>query len=176
MKRLAFILLMLLLVPVQVTLLPSLSLFGIRPDLCLVAACLAGLFAGRVHGGVLGFFLGFVQDFFFAGTPWLNMFTKAAVGYLSGVVAKNVSTTAWYSAFFLMLAFSFASGTVLLLVARQGMDREAVFHGISAVLFPQAVLDGLVALVAHWILSRWMGPRRVAGDDPDIGRMVVPVK
>lgn len=176
MKRLAFVLLMLLLVPVQVTLLPSLSLFGIRPDLCLVAACLAGLFAGRVHGGVLGFFLGFVQDFFFAGTPWLNMFTKAAVGYLSGVVAKNVSTTAWYSAFFLMLAFSFASGTVLLLVARQGMDREAVFHGVSAVLFPQAVLDGLVALVAYWILSRWMGTRRVAGDDPDIGRMVVPVK
>lgn len=157
MKRLAFILFILLLVPVQVTLLPSLSLFGIRPDLCLIAACLVGLFAGRVQGGVVGFFLGFVQDFFFAGTPWLNMLTKAAVGYLSGVVAKNVSMTAWYSAFFLMLVFSLASGTVFLLVARQGVDMGAVFHGISAVLFPQAALDGLVALVAHWILSRWMG-------------------
>ena len=157
MKTLAFILFMLLLVPVQVTFLPSLSFFGIRPDLGLVAAGLVGLFAGRVRGGVLGFFLGFVQDFFFAGTLWLNTLTKAAVGYLSGVVAKNVSTTAWYAAFFLMLVFSFASGTVFLLVARQGMDMGAVFHGISAVLFPQAVLDGLVALVAHWIVSRRMG-------------------
>ena len=157
MKKLASIPFMLLLVPVQVTIVPSVSLFGIRPDLCLVAACLVGLFAGRVHGGIVGFFVGFVQDFFFAGMPWLNTLTKTAVGYLSGVVAENVSTTRWYSAFFTMLVLSCASGVVFLLAARQGMDMGAVVHGISAVLVPQAVLDGVVALLPHRILARWMG-------------------
>ena len=105
----------------------------------------------------MGFFVGFVQDFFFAGTPWLNTLTKTAVGYLSGVVAENVSTTRWYSALCTMLVLSCASGVVLLLTARQGMDMGAVLHGISAVLVPQAVLDGVVALLPHRILARWMG-------------------
>lgn len=163
MKKLTSVPFILLLVPVQVTIVPSLSLFGVRPDLCLVAACLVGLFAGRVQGGGLGFFLGFVQDFFFAGTPWLNTLTKTAVGYLSGVVAEHVSTTTWSSAFFTMLAFSFASGAVFLLATRQGMDVGAVVHGLSAVLFPQAALDGLVTLLAHRIFSRWMGHAPSAG-------------
>ena len=77
MKTLLFISLIFLLVPLQTTVLSSISPFGIRPDLCLVAACLMGFLTGQVHGFVLGFFLGFVQDLFSASDLWLNTITKA---------------------------------------------------------------------------------------------------
>ena len=158
MKILAYALFILLLVPFQVTVLESVSPFGIRPDLCLITACLAGFVAGQVHGFFLGVFLGFVQDFFFAGTLWLNTLTKAVVGYAAGVLAKHLSNTAFYSVFLPMLLFSFVSGMVFLLASRRGMDMGEVVHGFSAILVPQAMLDGVVAVVANWVIARWIVP------------------
>ena len=155
MKTLLFISLIFLLVPFQATVLSSISPFGIRPDLCLVAACLVGFLTGQVHGFVLGFFLGFVQDLFSASDLWLNTITKAGVGFFSGLIAKNLANTASRSAFVLMILFSLFSGVVFLVSSRVGMDILEILHGFPTILLPQALFDGLVAVGVHWAITRW---------------------
>ncbi|MEC9005614.1 MAG: rod shape-determining protein MreD [Nitrospirota bacterium] len=155
MKTILFISLIFLLVPFQTTVLGSISPFGIRPDLCLVATCLVGFLTGQVHGFFLGFFLGFAQDLFSASDPWLNTITKAGVGFFSGLIAKNLANTASHSAFAVMILFSLFSGVVFLVSSRMGMDILEILHGFPAILLPQALFDGLVAVSIHWAITRW---------------------
>lgn len=140
----------------QATVLYSLSPFVIQPDLCLVIACLAGFRTGQVPGMFVGFGLGLIQDLFSAGPFGLNTFTKAGVGFLSGVFARNLGNRASYAAFVPIMACSIVSAIVFLLWSRTGMGLGETFHGVFFILLPQAVLDGLVAIAANWVIVRWM--------------------
>jgi len=150
-----FVGLILLLVPLQATVLGSVSPFGIRPDLCLIAACLTGLVTGKVQGLFLGFCLGFAQDLFSASDLWLNTITKSGVGFLAGLIAKNLANTASHSVFLFMAIFSVFSGVVFLVSSRVGMDIWEVLRGFPSILLPQALFDGLVAIAVHWVITRW---------------------
>ncbi len=155
MKTGIFLGLILLLVPLQATVLGRVSPFGIRPDLCLIAACLTGLLTGQVYGLLLGFGLGFTQDLFSASDLWLNTITKSGVGFLAGLIAKNLANAASHSAFLLMTIFSLFSGVIFLVSSRVGMELWDVLQGFPSILLPQALFDGLVAVAAHWVITRW---------------------
>lgn len=152
----AFIVFLLLLFPVQATVVSSLSPWGIRPDLCLITAFLVGLRAGRARGVIVGMALGLIQDVFSASPLWLNLLTKAGAGFLAGTVAKNLSRMQSPLAFFPIAALSFVWGIVFLLSSRTGTD--AMIYSAYTLLLPQAILDGFVAIGVHWIVARWMVP------------------
>ncbi len=156
MKIGAYTVCLLLLLSLHATVFYSVSPWGIRPDFSLVAACLVGLWAGQVRGFWAGCVLGFAQDLFSAGALWLHLLTKSGVGFLSGLVAKHVSNMTVHSVFFTVLGLSFVSGLVLLLSSRMGMGMGAALHGFFAILLPQALLDGLMAIGANWAVARWM--------------------
>ena len=156
MKISAYTVFILFLFSFQATLLYSLSPLGIQPDLCLVIACLVGFRTGQVPGVLVGFGLGFIQDLFSAGPFGLNTFTKAGVGFLAGVFAKNLANRASYAAFVPVMACSVLSAIVFLLWSRMGMGLGEMFYGFFSILLPQAILDGLVAIVANWVIVRWV--------------------
>lgn len=81
MKFLLYLLLALVVVPFQTTLLHYFSVFGVRPDLGLVAACLVGFLGGELDGLILGLILGCFQDMLSAGDLWINVVTKGAAGF-----------------------------------------------------------------------------------------------
>ncbi|RMH08394.1 MAG: hypothetical protein D6704_03225 [Nitrospirae bacterium] len=154
MKLLLYAGLIFLLVPIQTTILHSLSPFGIRPDLCLVAACLIGFWTGHVEGGAMGGLLGFVQDLFSGGTLWLNTVTKALVGFSMGVLIKHFANLTSQWIFFPVVIFSLISGMVFLVFARGAIELIGVVQHLSIMLVPQALLDGMLAVVANWALTR----------------------
>lgn len=156
MKISAYTLLTLFLFSFQVTVLSSFNPFGIQPDFCLVIACLIGFRSGPVHGLIVGFGLGFLQDFFSAGPFGLHTFTKAGVGFLAGILARNLSNREPHAAFVPVMACSGLSATVFLLWSRLGMGVGEMLYGFSYILLPQAVLDGLVAIIANWVFGRWL--------------------
>ncbi len=154
MKLVVFIVFLLLLFPFQATLLYSVSPWGIRPDLCLITACLVGLRAGWVRGMIVGAFLGFVQDLFSASSLWLNLLTKAGAGFLAGNVTKHFSNMDSPLAFFPIAALSFVWGIIFLLSSRAGTG-EMLYSAVT-LLLPQVMLDGLVAIGINWMIARWM--------------------
>ena len=91
MKFLFYLILVLLLVPLQTTLLPHLSVWNIKPDLGLVAAALVGLFAGELEGLLVGLAIGWVLNLFSAGELWLSLLTNGGVGLLAGFLGRQVS-------------------------------------------------------------------------------------
>ena len=156
MKIGAYTLLTLSLFSFQTTVLSSVNPFGIQPDFCLVIACFIGFRTGPVHGLIVGFGLGFLQDLFSAGPFGLQTFTKAGVGYLAGIIARNLSNREPRSAFVPVMACSGLSAMVFLLWSRMGMGLGEMLYGFSYILLPQAVLDGLVAIMAGWVFGRWL--------------------
>ena len=156
MKFSAYTVFILFLLPFQATWLSSLNPLRIQPDLWLVIACLIGFRMGRLPGVLVGFCLGFIQDLFSAGPFGLHAFTKAGVGFLAGVFAKNLSMRAPHAAFVPIMACSFLAAIVCLLSSRVGMGLGEMLHGFSSIVLPQAILDGLTAIVAHWVIVRWL--------------------
>lgn len=148
--------LIVLLVPVQTTALQHASIGGIRPDLCLVAACLVGVFAGEIEGLLFGLAVGFVQDLFSAGAPWINLATKGVVGLLAGLAGRHVANATPTTLLGLMLGLSLLSGVAVLALGGPSGGLANTWLTVRTVLLPQAAFDAAVCAGAYWLVTRWV--------------------
>lgn len=138
------------LVPVQTTVLEHASVAGARPDLCLIAASLIGLFGGPVEGVLMGAWLGFEQDLFSAGEAWVNMMTKAAIGLVAGLAGRYLVHATPVTVLPLLLGLSVCSGIAFLLAGAGGRD---VLGAVRLVLLPQAAFDTAASVALYWVLA-----------------------
>jgi rod shape-determining protein MreD len=138
------------LVPVQSTLLDHLSVAGIRPDVCLIAASLIGFFGGPADGALMGLLLGFEQDLFSAGVLGLNLGAKAAAGLLAGLAGRYLAHATPASVAPLMLGLSAGSGLAFMVAGAGGGETLAA---VQSVLLPQAIFDTVVGVALYRLLA-----------------------
>jgi hypothetical protein len=153
MKFLFYLILVLLLVPLQTTLLPHLSVWNIKPDLGLVAAALVGLFAAELEGLLVGLAIGWVLSLFSAGELWLSLLTNGGVGLLAGFLGRQVSQVTAISLGAGVLLVSLASG-LLAAMSFKGFDMSQMWWMVQSIVFPQACFDGVMGAGFYWLLSR----------------------
>jgi hypothetical protein len=153
MKFLFYFILVLLLVPVQTTLLPHLSVWNIKPDLGIVAAALVGLFAAELEGLLVGLAIGWVLSLFSAGELWLSLLTNGGVGLLAGFLGRQVSQVTAISLGAGLLLVSLASG-LLAAMSFKGFDMSQMWWMVQSIVFPQACFDGVMGAGFYWLLSR----------------------
>jgi hypothetical protein len=153
MKFLFYLILVLLLVPLQTTLLPHLSVWNIKPDLGLVAAALVGLFAAELEGLLVGLAIGWVLSLFSAGELWLSLLTNGGVGLLAGFLGRQVSQVTAVSLGAGLLLVSLASG-LLAAMSFKGFDMSQMWWMVQSIVFPQACFDGVMGAGFYWLLSR----------------------
>jgi len=143
----------LLLVPLQTTLLPHLSVWNVKPDLGLVAAVLVGLFAGELEGLLVGLAIGWILSLFSAGELWLSLLTNGGAGLLAGFLGRQVSQMTSVSLGLGLLLVSLVSGAFAALNF-QHFDGSQMWWMIESIVFPQACFDGIVGGALYWILSQ----------------------
>jgi hypothetical protein len=153
MKYLFYLILVLLLVPLQTTLLPHLSVWNIKPDLGLVAAALVGLFAGELEGLLVGLAIGWVLSLFSAGELWLSLLTNGGVGLLAGFLGRQVSQVTSLSLGVGLLLVSLASGLFAAMNFKH-LDVSQMWWMVESIVFPQACFDGVVGAGLYWLLSQ----------------------
>ena len=153
MKILFYLILVLLLVPLQTTLLPHLSVWNIKPDLGLVAAALVGLFAGELEGLLVGLAIGWILNLFSAGELWLSLLTNGGVGLLAGFLGRQVSQVTSISLGVGLLLVSLASGLFAAMNFKH-LDMSQMWWMIESIVFPQACFDGVVGAGLYWLLSQ----------------------
>jgi len=153
MKVLFYLMLVLLLVPLQTILLPHLSVWNIKPDLGLVAAALVGLFAGELEGLFVGLAIGWVLSLFSAGELWLSLLTNGGVGLLAGFLGRQVSQVTSISLGGGLLLVSLVSG-LLAAMSFKGFDMSQMWWMVESIVFPQAFFVGAVGAGFYWLLSR----------------------
>lgn len=153
MKFLCYAALVVLLVPLQTTLLPHLSVWNIKPDLGLVAAALVGLFAGELEGLLVGLAIGWVLSLFSAGELWLSLLTNGGVGLLTGFLGKQMSQVTSISLGVGLMLVSLAAG-LFAAMNYKGLDMSQMWWMVQSVVVPQACFDGAVGAGFYWLLSR----------------------
>ena len=159
MKVLGYAALILILVPLQVVLVDRISLFGIRPDLALVAVCLIGLYRGETEALLAGLAIGFAQDLFSGGVHWGNLCLKPILGLIAGLASRNLVNLTWVFAFGLILSLSVLSGTVMYLLKAFTGPGASFFLAARGIILPQACYDALVGLALLKLLQRWRASR-----------------
>lgn len=63
---------------------------GIRPDFILIMVIYFGVSRGPLEGEVIGFISGLLEDAFGGGGLGINALTKTIIGFLSGIIKKDV--------------------------------------------------------------------------------------
>jgi len=153
MKFLFYLMFVLLLVPLQTTVLPHVSVWNIKPDVGLVAAAFIGLFAGEMEGLLVGLAIGWVLSLFSAGEFWLSLLTYGGVGLLAGFLGRQVSQVTSISLGAGLLLVSSVSG--LLAVANfKNLDMPQMWGMVESIVLPQACFDGAVGAGLYWLLSQ----------------------
>jgi len=153
MKFIFYLILVLLLVPLQTTLLPHLSVWNIKPDLGLVAAALVGLLAGELEGLLVGLAIGWVLNLFSAGELWLSLLTNGGIGLLAGFLGRQVSHVTSISLGVGLLLVSLGSG-LLALMNLKHPETSRIWWMIESVVLPQACFDAIVGATLYWLLSQ----------------------
>lgn len=74
----------------QTTILDTVAIAGIKPDLALLLAVLSGFLLGPREGAFLGFVAGIVEDLFSGYYIGLNALSKMAAGYLAGAAGERL--------------------------------------------------------------------------------------
>ncbi|MBU6434535.1 MAG: hypothetical protein KGS09_05260 [Nitrospirae bacterium] len=153
MKFLFYLILVLLLVPLQTTLLPHLSVWDIKPDSGLVAAAFVGLLAGELEGLLVGLAIGWVLNLFSAGELWLSLLTNGGVGLLAGFLGRQVSHVTSISLGVGLLLVSLASG-LLAAMNFKHLDVSQMGWMVESIVLPQACFDAVVGAGLYWLLSQ----------------------
>ena len=153
MKFLLYLILVLLLVPLQTTLLPHLSVWNIKPDLGLVAAAFVGLFAGEMEGLLVGLAIGWVLNLFSAGDLWFSLLTNGGVGLLAGFLGRQVSHVTSTSLGAGLLLVSLASG-LLATMNFKHLDVSQMWWMVESIVLPQACFDAVVGAGLYGLLSQ----------------------
>lgn len=153
MKFILYLILVLLLVPVQTTLLPHLSVWNIKPDLGFVAAAFVGLFAGEMEGLLAGLAIGWLLSLFSAGDLWSSLLINGGVGLFAGFLGRQVSQVTPISLGVGLLLASLVSG--LFAITRfKNFDLSQMWWMVESIVLPQACFDGAVGAGLYWLLSQ----------------------
>jgi hypothetical protein len=151
--------LVLLLIPLQTTLLPHVTVWEVKPDAGLVAACFVGLFTGELRGVIVGLAIGWALNLFSASELWVSLVTKGGAGFCAGMMGRHLTHVSPTLMGIGMFAVSCLSGLVDLFTLTS--LTESWWH-VWSIILPQACYDALVAAGLYWVFSEWFVRERFA--------------
>ena len=163
MKALFNLGLLLVLVPLQTTLLPHVTVWGVKPDMGLVAVAFIGLLAGELDGLLMGVAIGWVVSLFSVGDLWLNVLTKGGVGLLAGLLGRQVSHVTPMFVGVGLFASSLLTGVAAILTFEHG-EASNIWWMIQSVVLPQACFDAAVGAGFYALLMYWYDVDRVRAE------------
>jgi hypothetical protein len=145
--------LVLLLVPLQTTLLPHVAIWDIKPDVGLVAAALVGVLAGELDGLLVGLAIGWILNLYSAGDLWLNLVTTGGAGLFAGLLARHVAEVTPTILAVGLLVLSLAGGLVAVFSMKPATIADTWWM-VQFVVVPQACFDALVGAGLLWFVEQ----------------------
>jgi len=147
MKPRVYIILFLLVIPVQASLLNPLSLFGIRPDIILVLLYVIGLLTGPVEGALAGMGLGLLQDISSASPLGFDALTRGLFGLSAGFLGQQVLDIASPANIIFLSAFCLLEGIVVSIFMQALYGSGPYLSMLFTSTLPRAVYTGLLGTV-----------------------------
>ncbi len=151
MKIIVYVCAVAVLVAAQITLLPYISVWGVKPDIGLVMVCLVGLLAGELEGLLVGLFVGWAMSLFSAADLAASMVAKGTVGFLAGLAGRQVAqVTPLLMIGGLVVASTLAS--LMTMWSLKPNDQQDSWWMIRTIVMPQACFDAVIGGLCYWVI------------------------
>jgi len=144
---------------VQAMLGDSISVFGVRPSLMLIAVYALSIIGGAWKGLLYGAFGGFVMDCLSGGMLGLFMSGYALVGYAAGAMGKRVFNVGENANFVGMLSLSLAQGTYTAVVLNTLFQDYSFWGGLLWSALPQAFMTAVAGALILWMFKEEIASR-----------------
>lgn len=159
MRPLVWGLVVLLALVLQATIVPLISIRGVRPDLLLIIVVSSGLLLGKAQGVGMGFFAGLLQDLASGNIFGLNTLSKLATGYFAGSLERKVFKENILLPVLAIVVATVFNGLVMLitlLVFGYEVDVLPALTNILFILLYNAVLAIPVHRAVYRLARNWM--------------------
>ncbi|MDA8424286.1 MAG: hypothetical protein M0Z89_13260 [Nitrospiraceae bacterium] len=147
MKPWVYLVVLLLILPVQAGLLNPLSIGGIKPDIALAVVFIIGLITGPVEGAFAGMSIGLLQDIGSASLLGLTGLSRGMVGLLSGLLGRRVLDIDNPMIVLFLVALSMAEGLFIALFLQTTYGAVPFLSLVAGRIVPQALYTGLCGLL-----------------------------
>ena len=151
MKALLYSVIIVGIVPIQSVLLPHLTLWGVKPDLGVVAVCLIGLINGELDGLLVGMAIGWALSLFSAQDVLTGAILKGGLGLAAGLAGRQMVYLSPLVLVLGLLAVSCLIGLVTPFVLRLNAQQD-LWWAVWNVVLPQACLDAVIGGAIYWLM------------------------
>ncbi len=151
MKTLMLFIVMAVAVSLQSTVIPVLSIGGVRPDLVLVVVVSAALTVGRETGLICGVFGGLLQDLLSVGPFGYNTLSKMLLGFLVGLYERKVNQGSLLLPL-LAVAAATVGAAVLAVVFLLAYGQERLIASLLVQVLPATAYHILLAVPVHFLI------------------------
>jgi rod shape-determining protein MreD len=152
----------------QATLVPHLSIAGIRPDLPLVAVVILAYMRGAAAGTVAGFLIGLAQDLTNPSFLGLNALVKSLLGHASGALRDQLDAGSLPMRAAVLFVAVLAHDLVYLTIFTR-LALSELFLGLLTRSLPTALYTTLVGVWAFGALGS-LARRGVRSRGPTLAR------
>ncbi|HLF85938.1 MAG TPA: hypothetical protein VI584_02550 [Nitrospiria bacterium] len=125
------------------------AIFGVKPDIGLVAVYLIGFLYGEMDGLIMGILVGFVMDSFVPNQLGINLLAKSLTGFLAGYLGRVILNPLFNPG--IIMTLSLLSGFLTLSILQITTGRIIVSSAITGIVLPQAVYDALLGFIISFI-------------------------
>jgi hypothetical protein len=153
MKAGVYFILLLLLIPIQASLLNPLSISGIKPDLALALLYIIGLLIGPLEAALIGMGTGLLLDIGSASFIGLTAFTRGLAGLSASLLGSKVLDISSPSNGIFLGGFCLVEGICLSLYLQLSYGDLSFFHLLVSRIIPQALYTGVFGVVLLWLLT-----------------------
>jgi rod shape-determining protein MreD len=131
---------------IQLTLLNSFTIQGLKPDLILLVVLIFSLLNGAEEGTVSGFASGLLQDIFSTGLLGVNALVKTVIGFISGILKEKIFLE---HILFLIPIITFVvsiSQSILMLLILHAFGIEyGMVWSFKKIILPEALYNSLLS-------------------------------
>lgn len=155
MKFPVYLAILLLVIPVQASLLEPFSVGGIRPDAGLALLYCVGLLTSPLEGALFGMALGLVQDVGSADLIGFTAFTRGMIGLLAGLLGRHLLDLANPSNILFITLLSITDGIFTSLFLQFFFGSVPFFTLLFTRTLPLALYTGVLGyLLIHVLTNR----------------------
>lgn len=156
--RIGMITLLVVALLAQLSFFPQVRVFGVVPDVMVVAVAAVAAREGSETGAVFGFVAGVLVDLFLQVPVGLTALTYVLVGHAVGTLQSGLLRASWWLGPAIGGVSSLVAGTLFVLVGLI-LGQEHLLTARTAVVVPtRAFYDAVLALGVFPLANRLLGP------------------
>jgi len=153
MRPRVYLMVVLLLIPLQASFLNPLSLGGVKPDIALALLYIIGLLTGPIEASLAGMGIGLLQDIGSAGLIGSTGITRGLIGLFAGLLGRGAIDINSPSNSIFLAACSLLEGICSALFMQVVYGSVPFGSLLIGRILPQAIYTGLLGAVLLHFLS-----------------------